>query len=555
MLVVFLDLLCDFNEANLSSYYSFFWDKRELLRHSIYITIAMERLHLLLHSLNTQQVKVLKNYLTSFSTRDPKTKFWELASFLLKRKSNIPTISECSMKIYKSMPDGRILQLKNRLYSKVLDSLLIDINTVRANYDDQLHPIEIKLRKKMILYDLIKYTGLRQTVGFDLIDDIISGAKQNEFYFILMDALYIKKWNYGLRKGVDFFHKMNQEIAHFERCKQAVQKASDLSTELGSFSTFNPKADKVKLSKFISESMEVLKELYFETKARTVWYSLKTFEIAHLQNQKKIPEARDVAISVLDRMKGDRIIGRAVRFGVWHDHLGQFETELGNYDSALENLRKARTFFHNSPMNISINRKLELQVYFLKGDYSSALEIANDLSQTDAKITGDFRRDVILYYKACCHFMLGEFRECARLLGLKFQLTRDKLGWEVNIRFMRIMTMVERGNPDEAFSMVQSLAKHMERYKNAEDFSERDQMLLLVFRELAKEGFAFDRPGDKIYRLLLLLMEKGKPHSWEPLTPELIKIHDWVIRKYSHFLPPKPGSAARKPRKKAKGNA
>lgn len=151
--------------------------------------------------------------------------------------------------------------------------------------------------------------------------------------------------------------------------------------------------------------------------------------------------------------------------------------------------------------------------------------------------------------------MLGELRDCARLLGLKFQITRDKLGWEVNIRFMRIMTMVERDNPDEAFSMVQSLQKHMERYKPTQDLSERDQMLLQVFKELGKEGFAFDRPGDKVYRLLLLLMEKGKPHSWEPLTPELIQVHNWIIGKYQHFLPPKPMPTVRTRKKKAKGNA
>jgi tetratricopeptide (TPR) repeat protein len=526
-----------------------------------FVYLGMERLHQLLHSLTKQQVKVLRSYLTSFSTRDPNTKFWELADYILKDKTIIPELKKVSVKIYGELPDGRIQQLKNRLYYKVLDSLLFDINTVRANYDDELHPIQVKLRKKMILYDLLKHTDLRQTVGFELIDDIIATAKQNEFYAILMDALYIKKWNYGLRKGVSFFQNMNEEIAFYEKCKAAVQRANDLGIELGNYSTFNPKAGKAKLQDFIKDGIDELKQLYIATNTKTLWYTLRTFEVAYLQHQKEHTQARDLALEVITKMKGNKVVGRAVRFGVWYSYLAQFETELGNYDEALLGLEKAKVYFNNNQLNLSVNKKQQLDIRFLQGHYTQALVLANELSQTNTKVTGDFRRDMFLYYKACCHFMLGEFREAVRLLGQKFQITRDKLGWEVNIRFMRIMSMVELQKPDEAFTMVQSLQKHMERYKQLQGLSERDRMLLNVFRELGKEGFAFIRPADKVYRMVLLLMEKGKSHSWEPLSPELIQVHNWIIRRYQHFLPPKSVAEEEKeivkprPRKKAKGNA
>lgn len=515
----------------------------------------MERLYQLLHSLSPQQVKVLKNYLTSFSTRDHHTKFWELASLHLKKRDHAPTLKECSEKIYKSLPDGRIEQLKNRLYLKVLDSLLIDINTNRDIYEDDLHPIQIRLRKKMILYDLLKYTPLRETVGLEIIKDIISTAKQCELYEILLDAMYILKWNYGMRKGVEFFQKMNKDIEVVERNKKYAQRALDLYAQLGQFSTFNTKAGKDKYKEFMHDSILELRQYYVETGIKSVGYFLKTFEMTSNQLNKKFHEAKEAALEMIVFMNQNKSISRRGRYGVCNSYIAEFETELGNYDSAITYLRKARTFFSGSQINLAINKKQELDIFFLKGDYKKALEIANELSQTSTKVTGDFRHDIILYYKACCHFMLGEFRDCARLLGLKFQITRDKLGWEVNIRFMRIMTMVERDNPDEAFSMVQSLQKHMERYKPTQDLSERDQMLLQVFKELGKEGFAFDRPGDKVYRLLLLLMEKGKPHSWEPLSPELIQVHNWIIGKYKHFLPPKPMPTVRTRKKKAKGNA
>ncbi|MDQ3109557.1 MAG: hypothetical protein M3R17_06645 [Bacteroidota bacterium] len=499
----------------------------------------MERLHLLLHALDPQQVKVLKNYLTGFSTRDPNTKFWELAALLLKNRERVPSMETCSMKLYQTKPDSRIERLKNRLYSKVLDSLLIDINTNRDIYEDQTHPVQIRLRKKMILYDLLKFTPLKQTVGIEMINDIISTAKQYEFHSILLDAMYIYKGNFGITKGIELFRKINTEIEFYERCKRYAQRALDLYHELGIVSTFNTKSDKIKLDLFLVSSIEELRGCYLETKVKSIGYFLKTFEMIHLQSQKRLDEAREVAVWMLDFMQNNKTVGRKGRFGILHGDIAELDIAKGDYDSALKHIYLGREYFSGNPFNLTINKKLEADALFLKGDYKKTLEIASALATDDSQVTGNFRRDIMLYYKGCCHFMLGEYREAARMFNLKFQITQDKLGWEVNIRFMRIMTMLELDRPDEAHAMVETTTKHIERYQQTADLSARDKLLLKLFRDLAREGFGFGRPSDKIYHYLLQLQEKDKDYSWEPMTPELIPIHTWVVKKYGgKLLPP-----------------
>ncbi len=498
----------------------------------------MERLHKLLHTLTPLQVKILKKYLTSFSTRDPNTKFWELAELLLKNRSKAPSLKICAQKLYNSKPDFRIKRLKNRLYIKVLDSLLIDINTNRDIYHDVWHPIQIRLRKKMILFDLLKYTPMKATLGMEMITDIISTAKQYEFYPILLDAMYILKWNYTLRKGIDYFNKINKEIEFYEKCKTYSQRALDLNTLLGQTSTFNSKTDKTKYERFLIASIEELQLAFLETKVSSVGYFLKTFELTLFSHQKKYSEAKAVATSMIEFLNKHKNIGRKERFGVWYGYISQIETELGEYDLALESNFKSREYFAENPLNISISKKLELDIHYLKEDYPRALELAEELSSISEIVTGDFRHDMFLYYKGCIYFQMGEFRMAARLFNLKFKLTKDKLGWEVNIRFMRIMTMIELGKPDEAHAMVDALSKHIERYQQINDLTERDKLILKLFQELAREGFAFSQPGEKTYHYILQLKEVGKSHSWEPLTPELIRIHNWVIKKYGRILPP-----------------
>ena len=497
----------------------------------------MERLHQLLHALDPQQVKVLRNYLTGFSTRDPNTKFWELAAFLLANKEK-PSVDACSLAIYNCKPDGRIERIKNRLYAKILDSLLIDINTNRDIYEDATHPVQIRLRKKMILYDLLKFTPLKMTVGMEMINDIITTAKQYEFHSILLDAMYIYKGNYGMRKGIEFFKKVTSEIVFYEKCKSYAQRALDLYSELAQFSTFDAKADKNKLDQFLANSIEELKQYYIETQVKSVGYFLKTFEMTLLQLNKRIPEAIEVALSMIKYLNQNKTFGRKAHFGIWYGYLAEFEMDIGNYDSAIKYLYKGREYFSSSALNLALSKKLEVDALFLKGDYQQAKVIASNLASEDSVVTGDFRRDMMLYYKGCCHFMLQEYRDAARLFNLKFQLTKDKLGWEVNIRFMRIMTMIEVNRPDEAYAMVETVSKHIERYQQVKGLDVRDKLLLKLFRELAKEGFAFDRPSDKIYHYLLQLQEKDKDHSWQVLTPELIPIHGWVMKKYGRMLPP-----------------
>lgn len=496
----------------------------------------MNSLYELLHSLDEKQVKVLKNYLTSFSPRDENTKLWELCGFLLANKTEVPGLEACSMKLYKTEKDCGIRRLKNRLYSKVMDSLLIDINTNRNVYEDDVHPIQIRLRKKMMMYDLIKFTPLKHTIGMEMINDIIVKAKQYEFHSILLEALYIYKGNYGLRKGPEFLDKMSKEIAHFERCKQYAQRALDLYSALSMYPTFETKTDNKKIEQFLENSIAELRQNYLETKTKSVGYYLKTFEMTLLQLQKDHAGAREIAISMIEFLMQNKAVSRKGRFGVAYATIAQIELELGNYNSAFNFLTISEKYFPADSLNLAIYRKLKTDALFLKGDYEGAKEIASSLATDDSIVTGEFRRDIMLYYKACCHFMLGEHKAAGRLLNLKFQLKSDKLGWEVNIRIMRIINNIEMGHYDASLKMLEAHYKHIRRYRQLKDLSERDKMILRLFLALAKAGFEFNRPNAKIYQLLLQLQETGKPHSWEALTPELIPIHKWLIKKYGRFF-------------------
>ncbi|HEU4717839.1 MAG TPA: hypothetical protein VFU15_08390 [Bacteroidia bacterium] len=495
----------------------------------------MEKLHQLLHSLQPNQVRVLKNYLTSFSSRnDPDSKSWELAEYVLSKTKKAPTLVQASHYLYGKKAINSINRLKNRLFDKVLNSLLIDISTDAMTREDDTHPVQIRIRKKMLLFDLLKYTATRGTVAVDMIQDVIKDAREYEFFPILIDALTIYKPMISHLKSKREADKIDSEITKYEKAKYYNIRAKDIVTELGQYSTFRTKLEKEKILNFLKDSIEELRGYYSEVGGRLLLDHLRTCEMALLQVAGQLSEGISLAKEHVRFLESNKIIDRKNRIGVWNDYIAHLEIDNENYDEAMKYLEKAASCFTSSPTNLAVNRSIQMEVYFHKGNYDKALEISADLIENQAKVIGTFRRDTFIFFQASCYFMKKEYTRCNDLLNERFELTRDKLGWDLNIRFLRIMTMIEMGKPDLAMLQVDALRKNFERFQHRKDITERDKMIIRLFFQMFLEGFAFQYPRNKTNELLLKLKEKGKLYSWEALKPEKIPIHVWALSRYQY---------------------
>ncbi|MBI3510663.1 MAG: hypothetical protein HY064_08360 [Bacteroidetes bacterium] len=475
-----------------------------------------------------------KKFLTSFSMRNEKTKYWELSEYVLAREE-CPTLEECSLHLYNSQTDSRIIRIKNRVFARVLDSLLIDINISRFGYEDEMHPIQIHLRKKMILHELLRYTPLRVTVGATILREVISTSKRYELFSILLDALYIKKWLGGMKEGFEYYKKIGSEIEFYEEAKMANQKANDLLIELNSYDVFNPNADPEQMESYMENTLKSLRSGYTKFKTKNILFTIYYFELALFHQRNQFKEGLALLEGTLEWLKNDKVVGRKFRIGTWYSQMAEFQALLGNYELALEQLRNSRKYFSESSMNVVVSKRSEINYIFQLGKYREAKDLIDELINKGTRVMGDFRRDILVYTKACCHFMLGEFKECSRIVSQKYVIMKDKLGWELNLRYLRIMTMIERGHPDEAMAMVESTSKFIERNRNNKMLTIRDRTICKLMQELAKEGFSFHSPSVQAYHYILLLMEKNKPHRWELLGTELVRPHNWAKNKYKQF--------------------
>ncbi|MFN8715094.1 MAG: tetratricopeptide repeat protein [Bacteroidota bacterium] len=492
----------------------------------------LDKLHHLLHALNRQQIKVLKKYLVGFTTRnESETKMLELAKLLLDRKQGPPDLDYCSKVIYQAPRDSRIDKLKTRLYNKVLDSLAIDINIQRDEYEDEIHPISIKLKKKSTILQIIRFTPLRETLGLELLNDIITIAKKYELYYILLDHLQQLKLLKSWREGPKAFYKYQEEIEYYEKCNKASLKAQDNYYKMITNAGFSANKNIDKQSEILLQYVSESKYDYHQTNSPNVGYYLRLFEIAYYQSVFDYEKAKNAGIAMLSLIENNISVYRKSRMGFAWGNISECDIYLGNYPDALISARKSLEFIAPYSADYYVNKQLELDIQLLNGDLENAQQILQELLKTNRLKQGDFRIAKFAYYEACVHFRLGHFKECSRQLSLKYELSKDKLGWEIAIRILRIMTMIELNRHDEAQPMVGNLQKHIERNARKADVNERDRLVLKLFRELDKGGFRFDSLSKATRDILAKLSETDKPWSWKPLSPELIPVHTWLLGK------------------------
>lgn len=492
----------------------------------------LDKLYQLLHALNRQQIKVLKKYLVGFSTRnESETKMLELANLLLNKKQSPPDIDYCSQAIYNSKRDSRIDKLKTRLYNKILDSLAIDINIQRDEYEDEIHPVSIKLKKKSTILQIIRFTPLRETLGLELLNDIIATAKKYEMYSILLDHLHQLKYLKSWREGPKTFQKYQEEIEYYDKCNKASLKAQDNYYQMITQTGFSAKNDVQKLSEILLEYVSQSRFDYQQTKSPSVGYYLRLFELAYYQNIQDYKKAKSAGLEMLELIHNNISVYRKSRMGYAWGNIAECDTYLGNYSQALVSARKSFEFIQPYSSDYFVNKQLEFEIQVLNGELENAQLTLQELQKTNRLKQGDFRIAKFAYYEACVHFRLGHFKECSRQLSLKYELSKDKLGWEIAIRILRIMTMIELNRHDEAQPMVGNLQKHIERNARKADVNERDRLVLKLFRELDKGGFRFDSLSKATRDILAKLSETDKPWSWKPLSPELIPVHTWLLGK------------------------
>lgn len=499
----------------------------------------MEALHSLIHKLSPAELQVVNNYLNCFASRvtDSDTKAAELFNYLVKKKEQAPDVEQCSRVIYGKPNAASMKMLKCRLKNKILDALTTDVNNERREQLDEADRVGVNLRRKFAQFlQLILSVGFEQ-IAKELLDEIILLAKQYENYSVLSDALKYKKWFGGLAQGETKFFELNKDISLAERSLAAVAKATDNYFHLMIKHSFSTEVDVKDILKFLKPAIAELRKDYDDTKSEVVNHYSKFLEIEYYSLLDNYSKSRSICLDLLNIVRNNKAVYRKQRVGIAYSNLSLIELHLGNYANALETAVLAQKHFLSKSANFIIAKHHEFYALFYSKQYDDALRVSEELLKGDPKELGDFRYSKYCYLNACAHFAKKDYKAALAILNRKLDLSDDKAGWDMGVRVLHILSLIELGKHDEASLSVHSFYKQTARLSQKKDMNVRYKLISKFLQLLEAKGFVYKQLNGKATAIVQELSSTEKPVCWELLSAELIPFHHWAAEKMNIGLP------------------
>jgi hypothetical protein len=495
----------------------------------------MDKTHFLLRSLSPPQLKMLKDYLHYFSVRkDPETQLLKLADIIIQSGDEVPSLEDCSRMIYGTMNYNGIQKLKSRLRKKIENLLLLDTGTEKRDKGlDELDKYIILVRRKVTLFHVLLLSKTDSSRFLDAeMEEIIRISKKYELYSILIEQLKYKKWMVGLKEGEKEMNALSTDIKFYQKCEETLNKAVDCYYKAVIRTSHNTKSDRLGLQRFLKQSIRELGNENEAMGSAVVTYYSKQLEAMYYDSLHKISYSRQAAMEMLYIIKNNKSVFRKQRLAIAYIYLSNCDIRAGEYENAIQNASSARKYCLKNSVNYYGSVDYEFLARFYLSDLTGSQRLSHELLRSVKKEVGDFFFAKYLFYQASVYFALGRYKDTLRQLNFKMQLSKDKQGWDMSIRILKIQTTVEMSNLDDASAQVAALIKHAERAFLNGTLKPREKLILRTLRMLEHDGFSGLRIRQKLFKSYELLRNNVN-YCWEPLSSELIPFESWLASHYN----------------------
>ncbi len=501
----------------------------------------MTELHTLVNGLKPEEINSIRySFCKASKAEKEELAVEKLFDFLLLNQHKDIEDKVISIHVYGSKKDDALKRLKSRLFSKILDVFTSDAFLFKEGLMDNLDKQVVRIRKKILQFRVLlrKKNGTDKSILFHLLNEIIKEAKEFEQYDIICEALSFKKYLTVLRKGAAELKEINKQVEFYSNAYSAVLRAGDYYYDLVANQDLIKEYSAEEIDKLVADALIELDNDYKLTKSATILYYTRHIQLANLQRQQKHQATIDVCLDIINLLKKYKCIFRTERMGMIFGNISKCLVFTGDFVNAAKNAKKAQEYYSTKTLSYMIAKEQEFYALFYAGLFDKANDVITELQDVSLNNSGEFRQAKFLFFKACVHFNLKEYKEALQICNQSLDISRDKNRWDLGTRYVRIMSLVELQLHDQAYAGVEALRKTIGRNANKTGVSGRDELIYKILNEYSRSGFiAVD--NDKLEQLIVELSDASGKNTWAYYTHELIPFHDWVGQKLKTTSKPK----------------
>lgn len=460
--------------------------------------------------------RYLRSFLTAFHVKGENLQL-KLVQ-LLDRNPEI-TQEQASQKLYGSPNSKAFIMLKGRLRERMLEVLALSIN-LDSNpkvREDPAGFAAIEIQKQLVYSSMMRQRGL-YTLALEILQKCEKRAREAGLPEHQLQA-FIAQRNIAVQRSV-------QEVESY--AAQAWQAFQAFHTDLIANEVFD--VFQAQLQEYGGSSegaMAYLREhgdrieqaLERHYSPRAHYYHLLLL-LARNQYEGKIASARTNMKELTAMLEAHPGFSSKNRLGSTYMRLAGLEFNAHRFLAGMRACEMAVSVLPKQKNNLLFASTYLVFACLYRQEYDRARNVLDSLGFYRLRKRTNTYLDLLTYLDSCRAYLIGDIRSAYELLGDVQRLFVDKDGWNISLRLYEIMLLIDREEYDLATPRLETLRKHMGRYKPEPRLEAMYRFLL----QLERQSYEFDlTPAQE--RLLESLTTEL---PWEAISPEVVRFDTWI---------------------------
>jgi hypothetical protein len=481
--------------------------------------------------LSEEETTVARAYLTTFSQKGKEARAIRLFDLIVEHnhsgKKQPLDYKELEITLYGAPSSANFTRLAYRLREKILESLVLDVNANREGAYDDRTKINIEVRKNITQAQILQSRGLHD-ISESILEKVIQQCKK---YEILEELLLAIRLMINLRRPEDGDKHLKNWLKIYE--KFDYMKSALVKTEAKMalvHAELDYKAGEKAKSDWLKTIMDEMIVDYRKTSCAHIGFNFFYLQAQYYQIVKDYRSARKALEDNHNLLETHPSIYTKIRVGNVLSNIADNDLYLLQFARCQKTAAKAMLHFKESSFNHQQAVELIFYSHYYRGDYKAAkeslLQLLPDVEQTSDL---QYKQGKRFYLLACTYFMLGDFSTTLKLANRIINpIEADREGWNIGLRILTIMSLVELDKFDEAASRIAALKSFVDSV-GKENLTERQLTIVSLLRKLSNASFDFKVLYQKEKERLETLNEL----EWTPKSPEMIIVDQWMNAKIS----------------------
>ncbi|WNJ21106.1 hypothetical protein [Pontibacter sp. G13] len=461
----------------------------------------------------------MKQYLTAFHNKG-RNRQLELIELLLKHPDM--ENGQLAKVLYKDQKAKAFIMLKKRLLERMYESLTLSVNfSYNPSYLEDPAAFEsIKLYKQLEYAQVLRQKGLYD-LAEEVLEKCIQQAKSSSMPEFQLKALLLRRSmsNGNNQERQTLTDEIQQTLAQYVADLKVVGKYEEYRTIL---STEDPMSDILEesLRSYVNDFSNTELE---DLSPRGTFFHLSLKSLHSLESG-NTPQARIDLNALIHFLESHRGLQTQHRMAIPHIQLANLELTCGRFFDARQAASKALALVAPTRTNHLTAGIHELHSLIFLNRLDDAEELMLYLKALESTSLMPDKSDMLVYLCCCIWFLKGEPEQARREFLQISHLYQYKAGWNLDLRILEIMILIDCERIDQVFMKLDSMRKHVNRYGTRE----RPIRMFKFLQQLARTGFELDLENPSFQESLVWLQNQPE---WQYYPSEVIRYDCWIQSK------------------------